>query len=849
MENSSSSAATNHPCDIMSSGDDSQPSNGSSSVVDNTDDIDKEGCLLWAKLKGYSYWPGIVTVDPMDGLTVKLADTVASPNVKRGGSRRRAHIHFLGYDNMRAWVGETNLMSYKGKEAYEQVAAKCPAQKKKDFYPSKRYQKLFDKAIQVADDTLPMSLNERLKSLGLVYVLIDEEATEETDHVGEKPSLPQQPAKTPKSRKRKASAATTENNSSTTKTKSFKTDDAITNNGHRSDIKQAVSKSTKIDVYEFDDDEDNVPPLCVDISRPEKSFLKIAKPEAAEEATTPSNKNSKASKAKKKPAVQRPKTSAKKGQKSISKRCASSPAAVRVSSPQDDGVLMEDLTKANNVKDEFDSDRGQGSDDDTTKLGSLVWGQMSGFPYWPCFVTKSPDGDHKRSIGKRAEYHAQFFNWNDESGWITGSMPWCPINDYHTKAKIACPKGPSSPEGKGWYPPARLAAKWKGAVIEAQKTAKVSRRERHNSHVVFYQSDLLDSELMFVASADKDETIPSKAVITAAAKKQMPASSSNGQHRNTAGEKKQSSKSSSACPKSRKRRRKSFGHHDKPCPASRKKGLLVHGLPPAKIELPKGWTYDITDDKRIEYHSPEGIVYKGVEHAISHLFQQNCGPPRKRSYSTSSLRHIEPGSSSDRFGWFLESTDRMHFKTTTVPCILDQVGPLEGPVEYLKDTSLPPAWSIRRTKNRSSNQVEDVLYLSSLTSDSALRFTDKVSVARFLEGAGHPAVEIEELLHNFPGIARVAPKDTRNPAENGGNPGQAGPGKAVCSIVLTEWSVDDVGANPLLGKTVVPCYVDMVQLPDVFLRHPSVRVRESDNEMVIRDSITDEFIAKKIIYD
>ena len=61
--------------------------------------------------------------------------------------------------------------------------------------------------------------------------------------------------------------------------------------------------------------------------------------------------------------------------------------------------------------------------------------------------------------------------------------------------------------------------------------------------------------------------------------------------------------------------------------------------------------------------------------------------------------------------------------------------------------------------------------------------------------------------------------------------------------------------------------IEMVQLPDIFLGHPTVRVtvipdnkssftfnnlfslQESDNEMVISDVDTGEFIAKKIIYD
>ena len=69
------------------------------------------------------------------------------------------------------------------------------------------------------------------------------------------------------------------------------------------------------------------------------------------------------------------------------------------------------------------------------------------------------------------------------------------------------------------------------------------------------------------------------------------------------------------------------------------------------------------------------------------------------------------------------------------------------------------------------------------------------------------------------------------------------------TITLSKCSVEDVGQHPQLAKTVVPCYVDMVKLPDIFHRHPCVRVKECNNEMTIRDAITDTFIAKKIIYD
>jgi hypothetical protein len=129
------------------------------------EDVRSEGCLLWAKIKGYSYWPGIVTVDPMDGMTVKIAENT---------SRSRVHVHFLGYSDMRAWVPYVNVMLFEGKVPYDNLASN--AKNIKDYYPTKKYIKLFDKAVQKAEETYLCPQELRLKKLGLVYVLIEEKS-------------------------------------------------------------------------------------------------------------------------------------------------------------------------------------------------------------------------------------------------------------------------------------------------------------------------------------------------------------------------------------------------------------------------------------------------------------------------------------------------------------------------------------------------------------------------------------------------------------------------------------------------------------------------------------------------
>ena len=260
------------------------------------------------------------------------------------------------------------------------------------------------------------------------------------------------------------------------------------------------------------------------------------------------------------------------------------------------------------------------------------------------------------------------------------------------------------------------------------------------------------------------------------------------------------------------------------------------------MELPKGWTYELTEKTTLKFNNPEGIAYDGVNQALAHLMQQNCAPAaarRKRSYSTSSLYGTPVDG--NRFGWFLRSTDKMHFDTKPQG-LTNETGPLEGPVEYLIDASLPSAWSVRTIRSKSLDL--EVLYKT----NKFHTFKDKVSLAEFLEGMGHPALEIEQLLLNLPSIAKAVPRDRRI-IEDGEEEGTSDSCIPPCTITLSKCSVEEVGKNPQLAKTVVPCYVDMVKLPDIFHRHPCVRVKECNNEMTIRDAVTDTFIAKKIIYD
>lgn len=707
-------------------------------------DLDQEGCLLWAKLRGYCYWPGVTTVDPMGGQVVKA-------NEKK---KRKAHVHFLGYDNLRSWIPEAQLLAYKGIEAFKLMAAK--AKNKKDFFPTKKYQTYFDKAVQVADSVQDLDPKPRLEKLGLVYVLIEkvEESGEKSrNNLDENYHDSSTKNKVVKNRKRKNSSS---------------------ESGKKKAKKEQVKQEEQEQPPQIERESDSG--LDDDTFMDEEPLVSPPKPKKAKmnsTTTVPLTKKAKMN--------------------------STTIVPLKVSSCQSEAEIQDLIPNNSSLESELASSE---DDDDSPNLGSLVWGRMAGFPYWPCFVTKGPDGRHKRGH-KRAEYHVQFFNWNNESGWVSGVMPWCPIDEYKALAKCACPKGPNTPEGKGWYPPSKLAMKWKDAVLEAQRTASMTRRERYNHYVVHYDDQI-------------EQPLPP--VLTVAAKKHF--------------------NSDQVATKAQK---KAFSGR-KGCPLSKKKGPKSRVGQRRLAQLPPGW-----DWKSGEYHSPEKQAYGSLNEAMAHLFRQNCGPAsRKRAYSTSDLLGIERQQHEDKFGWFLHYTDAVHFDR--VPYSAEVAGTLDGKVEYLRDHSLPAVWSVKKVLMEPGKT--GVTYQSSSTGD---RFTSKLGVARFLEGMGHPAVELEQLLHNFSTISFVAPEDPgkETQLEEGSSSSRSSATKSSMqfSINLNEWSVAEVSAHPWLGKAVVPCNVDMVKLPEVFLSHPEVRVREAENEMVITDYHTDEFIAKKIMYE
>lgn len=457
---------------------------------------------------------------------------------------------------------------------------------------------------------------------------------------------------------------------------------------------------------------------------------------------------------------------------------------------------------------------GQADGGDEPKLGSLVWGRMRGFSYWPCFITKSRSGQFKRDHGlsaKRVEYHAQFFNWNNESAWLSKTMPWTSMDEYKKRAD-AISKSKSSAEWKAWHPVGKgMTKKWEQAYEMAHSTVDLSRRDRY---------------CMFLASSHGRRKVDNcKVSIDVAVQplQKLKNTNKNGGKREMAPTPSPSgnkplvenvgpitqkptkalkrSTAGPACKKAKLQERASMSS-----PLTSKSILLA-------ADLPRGWSVmNCNHGPFQEFHSPDGVTFNSFADVVRNLFGQNTAPMgRRRSYSFSGTSSC-PRAENDEHGWFLEMSDLARFGRR-VELTDDSAGVVDSHIQLYIDDSLPKEWLVKTT--RIGHAQDEVLFI-----DPKQRwFSSKVEVAAFIEPNGHPAVELAHIMAMT--LRRNAlgplPVDEDNPMLN------------------------DLKQNKL--------GVELVKLPEVFIQHPSVKVKEEANEMVIEDAITGDFIAKKIMYD
>jgi len=432
----------------------------SSKLTDNPKESLVEGSLVWAKIRGYPYWPSVVTRDPDDGEFVKVPDSQYK-------TQRKYHLLFLEYNNQRAWLPGSSLNLYRGKDQFQAEAAKAGPNRKKDFIPGKRYQAQFERAVTYSESLSTLTNEERLESVLLKYgwVMVSEPGSGEER--GER-----------KQKKKKTIRDTElEVNKSTDSETDYQANMASPAIARPSsaDRRSSAEAESRLDpgVDTLEGDTSNSTQRVGSLSGGKKkressliAAIAMNGDSSSDDSGDDSGGESKSKKVKKRPLLSPEKqtpTQVKPKTTPIPR-----PKVLTVSTPGSPVATLQPPPKA-------------GEPDEFPRVGDLVWGRMSGFPFWPCFVTKSPTGQYRREgPSGKASYHVQFFNWNDESGWVNAVIEFDGLDSFK---KIAAKKKTDKS-----YNPSKgaMMSKWERAAREAEETMGLNRLERFEQYLVTY---------------------------------------------------------------------------------------------------------------------------------------------------------------------------------------------------------------------------------------------------------------------------------------------------------------------------------------------------------------------------
>ena len=430
--------------------------------------------LVWAKMRGYPYWPAVVARDPKNGEYATVTDTFLKPI-------KKFHVLFLEYGNQRAWVTSSSIKEYKGIDKFNSDKAGATKSQRADYTPGKRYVAPFNKAVDYAEELRGGPDEDRLEQVLLRYgwVMVgeaDQEQRPSPATTGRQAAARTPAATSSAGKKRKQSGNVTSQPSTeldaeelvnrSTDSEADSQNSSLTlgaspplesgkvrggNSSSSSSMETATARpvaggsgrrssaeaESRIDPGLDDSEiEDLSPEMAGDVSITTAANLPSDKfVPAVGEAGSSSKSATKRQNSSRRSSVangdkesnnsseaddhHRPPPAKKKStpatavtklakstttNKSLPEKAAGSKAgattekiAAQSRTPKSDiNKLARTATPALSPLSAASSpvtSGGTGGDkDEFPRVGDLVWGRMAGFPYWPSFVTRSPEG-------------------------------------------------------------------------------------------------------------------------------------------------------------------------------------------------------------------------------------------------------------------------------------------------------------------------------------------------------------------------------------------------------------------------------------------------------------------------
>uniref|UniRef100_A0A3B3ZHF7 Histone-lysine N-methyltransferase NSD3 n=1 Tax=Periophthalmus magnuspinnatus TaxID=409849 RepID=A0A3B3ZHF7_9GOBI len=127
------------------------------------------GDLVWSKVGTYPWWPCMVSSDP------QMKFFVLGAHVKK--SHREYHVQFFGSVAERAWIHEKRIVTYQGKQQFDELQAETlrkttnQVEKQKLLKPiPQRERAQWEVGVGHAEDAFKMTRQERIDNYTFIYV-------------------------------------------------------------------------------------------------------------------------------------------------------------------------------------------------------------------------------------------------------------------------------------------------------------------------------------------------------------------------------------------------------------------------------------------------------------------------------------------------------------------------------------------------------------------------------------------------------------------------------------------------------------------------------------------------------